>query len=141
MKIIATILFSVFLISCQNSDSSKTNKFVPEMYEVSEMTHLMRSIYKENEVIKNEIISGLAPKYFPTYFLNIFKSKLTDNKPYTENFITYSKVYIDHVRSIYDSVSTISLKTRYNNSINSCISCHTLECTGPIPRIKKLLIE
>ena len=49
--------------------------------------------------------------------------------------------YIDNVRAIYDSTSTIPLKNRYNNAINSCISCHTTECTGPIPRIKKLLIN
>ena len=42
------------------------------MYEVSEMTHLMRSIYKENEVIKKEIISGEAPKSFSNLFFKYF---------------------------------------------------------------------
>lgn len=139
-----------FLISCNSSDTtesdinskeSKTEKFVPDMYEASEMTLLMRSMYEVNEEIKKTIVAGNTPDKFPKDFLNIFKAKLTDNKPYNDTFIAYSKVYIDNVRAIYDTTSTIPIEKRYNNAINSCISCHTTECVGPIPRIKKLLID
>lgn len=111
------------------------------MYDVSEMTIMMRNMYDVNEEIKKEIVAGNTPEEFPKDFLTIFTAKLTDNKPYNETFIAYSKVYIDNFRAIYDSTSTIPLKNRYNNAINSCISCHTTECTGPIPRIEKLLIK
>ncbi len=141
MKFISIAFFLFFLFSCQNSDLSTTKKFIPDMYEESEMTLLMRSIYEENNKMKKGIITGTPPNRFPSYFLNIFNSKLTNDKPYSENFMTYSKVYIDNVRTLFDSVSPISLKTRYNNSINSYIACHTSECTGPIPSIKKLLIK
>lgn len=124
-----------------NSKASKTEKFVPDMYDASEMTLLMRSMYYVNEEIKKTIVVGNTPNKFPKDFLNIFKAKLTDNKPYNDTFIAYSKVYIDNVRAIYDSTSNIPLGKRYNNAINSCISCHTTECVGPIPRIKKLLID
>ena len=138
------------MVSCNSSDATKTEsdseqtqkeKFVPDMYEASEMTMLMRSIYDENEAIKKEIIAGNTPEEFPKDFLNIFTAKLTDDKPYNETFIAYSKVYIDNVRAIYDTTSVVPLKIRYNNAINSCVSCHTTECVGPIPRIKKLLIK
>ena len=145
------LLFSLFLwASCNTSDATKTEadsessqkeKFVPDMYEASEMTMLMRSIYDENEIIKKEIIAGNTPEEFPKDFLTIFTAKLTDDKPYNDTFIAYSKVYIDNVRAIYDTTSVVPLEKRYNNAINSCISCHTTECVGPIPRIKKLLIK
>tara|TARA_R110000787_G_scaffold81036_2_gene175891 strand:+ start:46664 stop:47113 length:450 start_codon:yes stop_codon:yes gene_type:complete len=144
------IIFLLSLVSCNSSGSEKSEvdslnknkeKFVPEMYEVSEMTLMMRNMYDVNEEIKKDIVTGITPEEFPKDFLAIFTSKLTDNKPYNETFIAYSKVYIDNVRAIYDSTSIIPLKNRYNTAINSCISCHTTECTGPIPRIKKLLIN
>lgn len=149
MRYLIIICF-VFLVSCNSSDSSETEinskdskaeKFVPDMYEASEMTLLMRSMYDVHEDIKKTIVAGNTPDKFPKDFLNIFKAKLTDDKPYNETFIAYSKVYIDNVREIYDSTSTIPLEIRYNNAINSCVSCHTTECVGPIPRIKKLLID
>ena len=141
------VLSSITLISCNTTDSSKVDKktasekFVPEMYEVSEMTLMMRNMYEVTEEIKGEIVAGNTPNEFPKEFLEIFSAKLTDNKPYNETFIAYSKVYIDNIRAIYDSTNTIPLKNRYNNTIISCISCHTTECTGPIPRIEKLLIK
>jgi cytochrome c556 len=144
------IIILLSLVSCNSSETKKPEvdslnknkeKFVPELYEVSEMTLMMRNMYDVNEVIKKDILAGNTPEEFPKDFLAIFTAKLTDNKPHNETFIAYSKVYIDNVSAIYDSTSTIPLKNRYNNAINSCISCHTTECTGPIPRIKKLLIN
>ena len=144
------IVVLLAIVSCNTSESKKSEadssnktkeKFVPEMYDVSEMTLMMRNMYDVNEEIKKEIVDGKIPEEFPKDFLKIFSAKLTDNKPYNETFIAYSKVYIDNYRAIYNSTSTIPLKNRYNNAINSCISCHTTECTGPIPRIEKLLIK
>lgn len=145
------LIFSLFLlVSCNSSDTIKTEtdseqtqkeKFVPDMYEASEMTLLMRSMYDSNEAIKKDILTGNTPEEFPKDYLNIFTAKLTDDKPYNDTFIAYSKVYIDNVRAIYDTTSVVPLEKRYNNAINSCISCHTTECVGPIPRIKKLLIK
>ena len=42
---------------------------------------------------------------------------------------------------VFDTTSNVPLKQRYNDAINLCVSCHQTECTGPIPRIKKLLIH
>jgi len=145
MRIIALLLLLLF-VSCNTSEEKETTKetdkkFVPDMYVASEMTLLMRSMYDVNEELKKEILAGKSPEKFPKDFLKIFTAKLTDDKPYNETFKAFSKVYIDNERAIFDSTSKIPLKQRYNNAINTCISCHTTECVGPIPRIKKLLID
>tara|TARA_B100000809_G_scaffold262735_1_gene314395 strand:+ start:23488 stop:23793 length:306 start_codon:yes stop_codon:yes gene_type:complete len=98
-------------------------------------------MYDVNELIKKDIVTCNTPEEFPKYFLVIFTAKLTDNKPHNETFIAYSKVYIDNVRVIYDSTSTLPLRNRYDNAIISCVYCHTTQSTGPIPRIKKSLIN
>ena len=123
MKIIATILFSVFLISCQNSDSSKTNKFVPEMYEVSEMTHLMRSIYKENEVIKKEIVSG--GMFFNNGFVCSYGSSASKrelfHKPIFHNILWSSFLFAKQNKFQYFLIKWGDIKkknTKKENSIN-----------------------
>ena len=145
MRIVA-LLMLVLLVSCNSSEENETikeadKKFVPDMYVASEMTLLMRSMYDVNEEFKKEILAGKSPEEFPKDFLKIFTAKLTDDKPYNDLFKAYSKVYIDNERAIFDTSSEIPIKERYNNAINTCISCHTTECVGPIPRIEKLLIN
>lgn len=145
MRNLAFLLMAVLFVSCNSSeekDAAKSNKeFVFDMYEPSEMTHLMLSMYDFNEIVKKEILAGNTPDKFPKEFLKIFTAELTDNKPQNEIFKAYSKVYIDNERAIFDQTSEVPLKQRYNNTVNTCISCHTTECVGPISRIEKLLIK
>ncbi len=146
MRFIPILIFLMFLASCNSPDEKEIitksdEEFVFDMYKPSEMTHLMLSMYDFNEKIKKEILAGKSPDSFPKEFLNIFTAELTDNKPHNEIFKAYSKVYIDNEGLVFDTKSELSLKQRYNNAINTCISCHTTECVGPIPRIEKLLID
>jgi len=146
MKAIAFIFIGFSLISCNNTENTENQikgeeEFVFDMYEPSEMTLLMRSMYEVNEEHKKEILAGNTPDKFPNEFLNIFTETLTDNKPQNEIFKAYSKVFIDNERAIFNKESELPLKQRYNNAINTCISCHTTECVGPITRIEKLLIN
>ncbi len=145
MKILSLLTLAL-LVSCNSSDEKEetkvsNKKFVPDMYVASEMTLLMRSMYDANETFKKDILAGNTPESFPKDFLKIFTAKLTGDKPYNDTFKAFSKVYIDNERTIFDTTSKIPIKTRYNNAINTCISCHTTECVGPIPRIEKLLIN
>ena len=146
MRSIAFLLIVFSFVSCNNSENvDNSNKeqedFVFDMYEPSEMTLLMRSMFEVHEELKKEILAGNTPDKFPREFLNIFTASLTDGKPQNEIFKAYSKVYIDNERAIYNEANDLPLKKRYNKAINTCISCHTTECVGPITRIEKLLIN
>lgn len=145
MRIIAFIFIVTLFVSCNSSEEKETTKsdeeFVFDIQEPSEMTNLMLSMYDFNENLKKEILAGNIPEEFPKDFLKIYTAELTGNKPYNDVFKAFSKVYIDNERAVFDQTSEVPLKERYNNAINTCISCHTTECTGPIPRIEKLLIK
>lgn len=146
MRIIATLLMVFLFASCNTSEENEetnknSEKFVFELYEPSEMSLLMNSMYDVNEKIKNEIVSGITPDSFPEDFLHIFTAELSSNKNRNEIFEAYSKVFIDNEKEIFDLSGELLIKQRYNNAINTCISCHSTECVGPIPRIKKLLIN
>ena len=68
------------------------------------------------------------------------------------DLIVHNKLELEeHLKAIYGEASeeleklwensNIELKDRYNAAINNCLGCHKTECTGPIPKIKKLLIQ
>ncbi len=145
MRIVILIFVSVLLVSCGFSNEEEVEKeneeFVFDLYEPSEMSLLMNTMFEHNEKIKQEIIAGKIPDTFPEEFMKIHTAKLSDNKYRNETFEAYSKVLIENEEAIFDTTLQTPIVQRYNNVINTCISCHTTECTGPIPRIKKLLID
>jgi len=144
---LSSILFCCILLASCNSTEEKevadqvTEEFVFDMHEPSEMSLLMNSMFEVNEKIKSEIVAGNVPEEFPEDFMKIFTAELSDTKHRNDIFEAYSKVFIDNQKAIYDSAGQLPIEQRYNNAINTCISCHTTECVGPIPRIEKLLIK
>lgn len=143
MKAFLSLVVLFCLFNCNNSgkDTSKSNEaFVYDMYEPSEMSILMNEMYDYNMKMKQEIIDGQTPAEFPEQFLAIHTAELSSFKSRNDTFEAYSKLFIEKQQELFNPESQTDLKLRYNTTINLCISCHTTECTGPIPKIKKLLI-
>lgn len=134
-------------ISCNNTEekvileNSKKGKIVYDMYEPSEMANLMNQMYAYNEGVKKTIIAGEDIEGFPLDFLKIHSAELSDFKKRNQTFESFSKLFIEAERELYNPESDLSETDRFNNVVNLCISCHQTECTGPIPRIRKLLIK
>lgn len=143
------LLLSVFLNSCGEAKTTTekevtivdgTSKY--EVYQPSEMSMLMKGMYAFNEQVKGTIESGEALSFeFPEVFLNIHTAQLSETKLRNPTFETYSAKFIEAQTLLFDKNSSLSEKERFNNAINMCLACHKTECTGPIPKIKKLLIE
>lgn len=110
------------------------------MVQQSEMSALMLKMYEENEKIKKSILNGSDLSEFPKDFLKIHTATLTDPADRTEEFNAYSNIFLNNQKIIFE-VDKDSVKEQFNQTINSCISCHQLACPGPIPRIKKLYIK
>lgn len=123
------------------SDSVKEEPFVYDMYQPSEMALLMEEMYNHGLKTKQDIIDGKQPVDFPLEFLKIHSAEFSKGKGRNEIFDNFSKLFIETQKQVYETDTEIDLKDRHNNSVNVCITCHQTECTGPIPRIKKLLIQ
>ncbi|APX99671.1 hypothetical protein [Lacinutrix venerupis] len=145
MKHLLCILSLALVFSCDSkvkeNEKSVSNKKVYDMYEPSEMANLMNAFYAENEKIKAEILAGDTLGEFPLDFMKIHTAELSDFKKRNDKFKAYSQLYINAEQEVFNSESKIPIEDRFNNAIGVCISCHQTECTGPIPRIKKLLIK
>jgi len=120
---------------------AEKDEVVYDMYQPSEMAKLMNQMFAENLQLKKDILEGKIPTEFPLDFLKIHTAELSEFKSRNETFQSFSKLFIESEKEIFNTESQVPLKERYNNTINLCISCHQTECTGPITRIQKLLIK
>ena len=104
------------------------------------MAALMLLMYETNANNKKLILEGKQPAKFPEEFLKIHSAKLTDSTDRTAGFKTFSDFYLNNMKQVFESPQD-SLIVKHNTTINSCIACHQTTCIGPIPKIKKLLIQ
>ncbi|WP_225034885.1 hypothetical protein [Winogradskyella sp. SM1960] len=143
-----TLLFLLFLwvYNCKNEEKlaeeqpiEKTVEY--EMYKPSEMSIFMNAMYAYNLSLKAQIVAGETPTSMPLDLLKLHSAEMTDGKGRTENWQSFVNVFIASQEAVADTLSNTELKVRYNNAITNCLNCHKTECTGPIPKIKKLLIQ
>ncbi len=141
MKKIIFIGTLLLFIGC-NSKKEEKVEITPKgnFYKQSEMAALMLLMYEVNAKNKQFILVGKQPREFPEEFLKIHTAKLTDPTDRTEEFKTFSNFYLDNMKLVFET-SQESLISKHNTTINSCVACHQTTCIGPIPKIKKLLIQ
>lgn len=141
------ILFClVFLLACKEIKKDTTKELpqkeiVYDMYKPSEMAILMNQMYAHNLKLKQDILNGKIPTEFPMDFMEIHSAELTKANQRNETFEKFSKIFITAQQDIFNPNSIKPLEERFNEAVNMCVSCHETSCTGPIPRIKKLLIK
>lgn len=132
-------LFFIFF-GCVSKEEKKTVIKESTVYKPSEMAVLMLKMYDANLENKKLILDGKRPTNFSEEFLNIHTAKLTDPTDRDVAFKGYSDFYLQNYKMVFETDKD-SLQLMHNNIINSCIACHKTTCIGPIPKIKKLLIQ
>ncbi|MCA0133711.1 hypothetical protein [Winogradskyella alexanderae] len=112
-----------------------------EMYTPSEMATFMNAMYAYNVQLKQQIIKGETPVVMPLDLMKMHTAEMSNGHGRTPVWNSFVNVFIEAQQSVADTLSNVDLKERYNDAINNCLACHKTECTGPIPKIKKLLIQ
>jgi len=139
------ILLVLVCISCSDKPRLKETEEKPKqeliMYQPSEMANLMKVMYAYNLQLKEQIKEGKQPVSMPLDLMKLHSAEMSNGHSRTATWNSFVNVFIESQQMIADTLSNTNLKERYNNAINNCLACHKTECTGPIPKIKKLLIE
>lgn len=139
MKKYLVILIGVlFLIACKQEKKAEKEPF--EMYQTSELAQLMEELYVYNDSIKQQILRGEQLSELPFDLQELHTAQMTDRFERDDSFNQFAMVYQQYQNQLQTTTND-SLKVMYNNTIQTCVACHQTSCTGPIPRIKKLLIE
>ncbi|TXK75967.1 hypothetical protein [Mesonia sp. K4-1] len=140
------ILFILALVACKHKEENKKSKEETiskeepfQLYQMSEMASFMEKMYADHKRIKSQIIAGEKVDTLNFEPTKLFYARMTDS---TDNDIFYqekAKLFVEYEEQLLED--SLSQKEIYNKAVNLCISCHQIKCTGPIPRIKKLLIR
>ncbi len=144
MRILFTLSVFLSLFACQNSSQRESKNLKAkefDLYQPSEMAIYMNRMYEYHAALKDSITKGQYPQYFSQEVLDIHTAEMSSFKMRNETFLAFATLFEQKVMFIFDQESEIAIEQRYNEAINLCISCHQSECTGPIPLIKKLLIQ
>lgn len=137
-KLLFFLLITSFL-ACKKEVKNK-NKEALIMYESSEMANLMNKMFEENANLKKQIEKGEKLGNFNSDFLKIHTATLTDPSDRNNTFNAFATAFIQNQKDVY-SVNETHTKKQFNRMVQNCIACHETNCTGPIPRIKKLFIK
>lgn len=145
-KIFALLTLLLLCFNCKNETEAKPTeekKEKPEliMHKPSEMANFMNGMYAYNMQIKHQIINGEIPASMPLDLMKLHSAEMSNGHARTPVWNSFVNVFIESQQSVVDTLSNVELKERYNATINNCLACHKTECTGPIPKIKKLLIQ
>ncbi len=141
---LAVLIIGLFTNSCREkvvSAEAEADSQDLVMYQPSEMAKLMNEFYSYNEDLKKAILNDDSLLVMPEKFKDIHTATMTNPNGRTPVFNSFAPAYLEVQQQVFDTMSDIDLKSRFNNTINMCIACHKTECVGPIPRIKKLLID
>ena len=140
------ILFLLALVACNHKEQNKKRKEESiskkepfQLYQMSEMASFMEKMYADHKRIKSQIVAGKKLDTLNFEPTKLFYARMTDS---TDNDIFYqekAKLFVEYEEQLIKD--SLSQKEIYNKAVNLCISCHQIKCTGPIPRIKKLLIR
>ena len=139
------ILLVLVCLSCNDKprleETEERSKQELIMYQPSEMANFMNVMYAYNLQLKEQIKAGQQPVSMPLDLMTLYAAEMSNGHSRTTTWNSFVNVFIESQQMIADTLSDINLKERYNNAINNCLAFHKTECTGPIPKIKKLLIH
>ncbi|WP_179336635.1 hypothetical protein [Winogradskyella ludwigii] len=140
------LCLSLFILtSCKNEgkivEEPVKKKVVYNMYQPSEMAGFMKAMYAYNLQLKSQIVAGETPNSLPLDLVKLHSAEMSKGKSRTQNWQSFVNVFIESQEAVVDTLSNSEIKERYNAAISNCLNCHKTECTGPIPKIKKLLIQ
>lgn len=143
MQRLLGLFLLVLLGACQQSKKADVPEVTPptvfEKLQLSPMSLLMEQMYAENVRLKTAIENGSTDLgVFPESIQNIVWETLTDPTDRDSFFDTQAISYLEKQQLVYAATDP---KGAFNEAVAACIACHQKKCTGPLIRIKKLLIK
>ena len=123
------------VISIANADTTYVNPNGS-----SELAVLMRDMQNYSNEAKAAVKSGKAPLPYPVRFDKIHTAKISDGSSKSDYYKSFADLYVMSVKNYASSTPVTSIET-YNNMVSACLACHSQHCQGPVPVIKKMMIE
>ena len=105
----------------------------------SELAVLMRNMFDDGMVTRQQIIDGNVPEINVPY-THIHTAKPTEEgKTSSTEYMLFAKAYEAAVERFKAADPSMRVEA-YQTMINTCMNCHQKVCPGPMVRIKKLYL-
>ena len=104
----------------------------------SELALLMREIHEDAKVLRQKVVTqddNIGD--YPDYLAQLPTATPTKPEVSGELYNRHSSRYQKAMTGLYRSFD----KSNYNHVISTCLHCHQEFCPGPIPTIKKLILD
>lgn len=103
----------------------------------SELALLMRAMFDEMAIVKNQIAKGEDIKITIDHEKILTAHATEPHKAASDEYKAFSKTYLKAVEILKNS-SGEKLPLAFNHLVDNCMNCHKALCPGPIVRIQKL---
>ena len=161
-KVFAFIVAAIFIVACNNTPSNKTevtqtakqdtlNKVdtagascstITTRYPNNDkpMALMMRQMANNAQKMKDKIEAGelVEDKLFP--FIRFHLVEPTDPNVLQPQFFENARMFQEAHKNLINA-PIAKQKEMYTLYINQCINCHQTYCSGPLKRIRKLVIN
>lgn len=107
----------------------------------SELAILMRQMQEYSSAEKKRVLNDMKPTVMPRSFENIGTAKITEGMHRSDNYDTFAGLYLDQVKAYLNAGKGEERVSAYNNMVATCLACHSEHCPGPVPVIRKLMIN
>jgi len=143
-ELIASIILIAAGLAAISSCKKKENKTVPQKTVNpngdSELAITMRGMMAFSKELKTEIETKGRTIPYPETIKKMLTAKETEGMIEDRTVYTgFAHHYLASLDAIY--VPKTDIRSHFNTMVESCISCHSNYCQGPIPAIKKLYIK
>jgi hypothetical protein len=142
MKLHFTFFFlavSVLLLSNACEDDSGRPKIVNPNGD-SELALLMRDMFDDGMQYKAQMLEGKNPDIHVKY-KNIHTASATQpEKVATTEFQLFAKAYENAMDQLAASTPGDRVMT-YQTVVQTCMNCHQKMCTGPLVKIRKMVLS
>jgi hypothetical protein len=103
------------------------------------MALMMRTMVKNAQSMKNQVESGAKLDSLKYPFIRFYLVEPTDPNVLEPAFYENARLFQEAYQNLFEHPQEQS--KYYNLMVGKCINCHENYCSGPIKRIKKLLIK
>lgn len=107
----------------------------------SELAKLMKQMMEFIKTEKANIEAGKAPAMYPKSFSKVHTAKVTPGKALSAEHTKYADDFITALSFYYKAETLEERKSKFNNVVYTCITCHKEECPGPISSIRLNLVK
>jgi hypothetical protein len=133
------ILFTLLIDPGCSGDGNRTSTIFNPNGD-SELALLMRNMYDDGMVTKQQMLEGKNPEVRVKYH-RLHTAKATQpEKVATPNFDAFASAYEVAVNSFLESDASHRAES-YHSMIDACMNCHQDICPGPTRKIKHLYLS